>query len=307
MPSTVSADLSPAPFGRVLTAMVTPFTDDGAVDLDAAARLATHLVDHGHDGVVVSGTTGESPTTDDAEQVALLRAVVEAVGNRAQVVAGVGTNDTRHTIEKAEQAETAGAHGLLVVAPYYSKPPQSGLLAHVRAVADASGLPLMLYDIPGRTGVPFATETLVRAAEHPRVVAVKDAKGDLYAGSWVMARTDLAYYSGDDANNLAWLTHGAVGLVSVVGHVAGRQYATMVEAVLESDLATAQRLYREVLPAVRGIMTRTQGAIMAKAALQLVGVLGNRTVRLPLVEATEDEVALLRSDLAEAAMLETSA
>jgi 4-hydroxy-tetrahydrodipicolinate synthase len=307
MPSTVSADLSPAPFGRVLTAMVTPFTDDGAVDLDAASRLATHLVDHGHDGLVVSGTTGESPTTDDDEQVALLRAVLAAVGNRAQVVAGVGTNDTRHTIEKAKAAEAAGAHGLLVVAPYYSKPPQAGLLAHVRAVADASGLPVMLYDIPGRTGVPFETETLVRAAEHPRVVAVKDAKGDLYAGSWVMARTDLAYYSGDDASNLAWLTHGAVGVVSVVGHVAGRQYATMVEAVLEGDLATAQRVYREVLPAVRGVMTRTQGAIMAKAALQLQGVLGNRAVRLPLVEATEDEVALLRSDLADAALLERSA
>jgi 4-hydroxy-tetrahydrodipicolinate synthase len=307
MPSTVSADLSPAPFGRVLTAMATPFTDDGAVDLDGAARLATHLVEHGHNGIVVSGTTGESPTTDDAEQVALLRAVLQAVGHRAQVVAGVGTNDTRHSAEKARQAEAAGAHGLLVVAPYYSKPPQAGLLAHVRTVADATGLPVMLYDIPGRTGVPFETETLVRAAEHPRIVAVKDAKGDLYAGSWVMARSDLAYYSGDDAHNLAWLAHGAVGVVSVVGHVAGRQYATMVEAMLESDLATAQRVHRELLPAVRGIMTRTQGAIMAKAALQLLGVLTNRAVRLPLVEATEDEMAMLRSDLADAALLEASA
>jgi 4-hydroxy-tetrahydrodipicolinate synthase len=307
MPSTVSADLSPAPFGRVLTAMVTPFTDGGAVDLDAAARLASHLVERGHDGLVISGTTGESPTTDDEEQVALLRAVLEAVGNRAQVVAGIGTNDTRHTVEKARQAEKAGAHGLLLVSPYYSKPPQAGLLAHVRTVADASGLPVMLYDIPGRTGVPFETETLVRAAEHPRVVAVKDAKGDLYAGSWVMARSDLAFYSGDDAMNLAWLTHGAVGVVSVVGHVAGRQYATMVEAVLESDLATAQRVHRELLPAVRGVMTRTQGAIMAKAALQLLGVLENRAVRLPLVEATDEQVSLLRSDLAEAALLEPSA
>jgi 4-hydroxy-tetrahydrodipicolinate synthase len=307
MPSTVSADLSPAPFGRVLTAMVTPFTDGGAVDLDAAARLASHLVERGHDGLVISGTTGESPTTDDEEQVALLRAVLEAVGNRAQVVAGIGTNDTRHTVEKARQAEKAGAHGLLLVSPYYSKPPQAGLLAHVRTVGDASGLPVMLYDIPGRTGVPFETETLVRAAEHPRVVAVKDAKGDLYAGSWVMARSDLAFYSGDDAMNLAWLTHGAVGVVSVVGHVAGRQYATMVEAVLESDLATAQRVHRELLPAVRGVMTRTQGAIMAKAALQLLGVLENRAVRLPLVEATDEQVSLLRSDLAEAALLEPSA
>jgi 4-hydroxy-tetrahydrodipicolinate synthase len=307
MPSTVSADLSPAPFGRVLTAMVTPFDADGALDLEAAARIATHLAEHGHDGIVVSGPTGESPTTSDAEQVALLRAVLDAVGDRARIVAGVGTNDTRHTVEKARQAEEAGAHGLLVVAPYYSKPPQSGLLAHVSTVADATGLPVMLYDIPGRTGVPFETETLVRAAEHPRIVAVKDAKGDLYAGSWVMARTDLAYYSGDDANNLAWLAHGAVGIVSVVGHVAGRQNATIVEAMLESDLATAQRVYLETLPAVRGIMTRTQGAIMAKAALQLVGVLDNRAVRLPLVQATDEQVALLRSDLTDAALLETSA
>jgi 4-hydroxy-tetrahydrodipicolinate synthase len=307
MPSTVSADLSPAPFGRVLTAMVTPFDADGALDLEAAARIATHLVEHGHDGIVVSGTTGESPTTSDAEQVALLRAVLDAVGDRARIVAGVGTNDTRHTVEKARQAEEAGAQGLLVVAPYYSKPPQSGLLAHVSTVADATGLPVMLYDIPGRTGVPFETETLVRAAEHPRIVAVKDAKGDLYAGSWVMARTDLAYYSGDDASNLAWLAHGAVGVVSVVGHVAGRQNATIVEAMLERDLATAQRVYLETLPAVRGIMTRTQGAIMAKAALQLVGVLDNRAVRLPLVQATDEQVALLRSDLTDAALLETSA
>jgi 4-hydroxy-tetrahydrodipicolinate synthase len=307
MPSTVSADLSPAPFGRVLTAMVTPFTADGAVDLDAAARVAAHLVEHGHDGIVVSGTTGESPTTDDAEQVSLLRAVIEAVDGRAKVVAGVGTNDTKHSIVKARAAEQAGADGLLVVAPYYSKPPQAGVLAHVRAIADACGIPLMLYDIPGRTGIPFETETLVRAAEHPRVVAVKDAKGDLYAGSWVMARTDLAYYSGDDASNLAWLTHGAVGVVSVIGHITGRQNATLVEAVLESDLATAQRVYGELLPAVRGIMTRTQGAIMAKAALQLVGVLDNRAVRLPLVEATDEQVTLLRSDLAETALLEPTA
>ena len=240
MPTTVSGDLSPAPFGRVLTAMVTPFDADGDLDLDAAQHLAAHLVDHGHDGLVVNGTTGESPTTDDGEQLELLAAVVEAVGDRATVVAGVGTFDTAHTVDRARAAAGLGADALLVVTPYYSKPPQAGLAAHFTAVADATDLPVMLYDIPGRTGVPIETETLVRLAAHPRIVAVKDAKGDLYAGSWVMARTDLAYYSGDDALNLAWLAHGAVGVVSVVGHVAGRQYATMVEAVLEGDLATAQ-------------------------------------------------------------------
>jgi 4-hydroxy-tetrahydrodipicolinate synthase len=223
------------------------------------------------------------------------------------VVAGVGTNDTRHTVDAAREAAQAGAHGLLVVTPYYNKPPQAGLLAHFLTVADATDLPVMLYDIPGRTGTAIRTETLVRAAEHERILAVKDAKGDLYEGAWVMARTDLAFYSGDDAANLAWLAHGAAGLVSVVAHVAGRPYRAMVEAVLEGDLTTAQRLYRELLPAVRGIMTRTQGAIMAKAALQLQGVLSSRAVRLPLVAATADEVALLKTDLSDSALLEARA
>jgi 4-hydroxy-tetrahydrodipicolinate synthase len=307
MPSTPSADLSPAPFGRVLTAMVTPFADDLRLDLDAAARLAQHLVDHGNDGIVVSGTTGESPTTTDAEKLDLLRAVLDAVGDRATVIAGVGTNDTRHTIKGAEAAADAGAHGLLVVTPYYNKPPQSGLLAHFQAVADATDLPVMLYDIPGRTGTKIAAETLVRAAEHERILAVKDAVGDVFEGAWVMARSDLSYYSGDDAANLAWLAHGASGLVSVVGHVAGLQYRAMVEAVLEGDLTTAQRVYRELLPAVRGIMTITQGAIMAKAALQLQGVLASRAVRLPLVEATSEQVDRLKTDLADSALLEARA
>src|SRR5690606_13957878 len=201
------------------------------VDLDGAAALAQKLVDEGCDGLAVSGTTGESPTTTDAEKTAVLRAVIEAVGSRAYVLAGVGTNDTRHTSELAQQAEKAGAHGLLVVTPYYSKPPQEGLYQHFTAVATATDLPVMLYDIPGRTGVPIASETLIRLAEHDRIVAVKDAKGELYASSEVMARTNLAYYSGDDTLNLALLTHGAVGMVSVVAHVAAKQYAQMIRAV----------------------------------------------------------------------------
>lgn len=306
-PSAVPDGLPDAPFGRVLTAMVTPFTADGSVDLDAAAALAAHLVQHGHDGLVVSGTTGESPTTSDEEKVALLRAVVDAVGDRAHVVAGVGSYDTRHSVHGARAAAEAGATGLLVVTPYYSRPPQAGVLAHFRAVADATELPVMLYDIPGRTATKISTETLLRAGEHPRIVAVKDAVGDVYAGTEVMAATDLAYYSGDDAANLAWLAHGASGLVSVVGHVAGDEYRAMVQAVLTGDLAAAQRIYRATLPAVRGIMTRTQGAIMAKAALQLQGVLASRAVRLPLVEATDEQVALLRADLAEAALIQAPA
>src|SRR3954447_27080840 len=217
-----------APFGRVLTAMVTPMTRDGAVDYDAAQRLATHLVDRGNDGLVVSGTTGESPTTSDEEKERLLRAVVEAVGDRAHVVAGAGTNDTAHSVELARQAEKAGVHGLLVVTPYYSKPPQAGLVEHFSRVADATGLPVMLYDIPSRSGVPIATDTLLRLAGHDRIVAVKDAKGDLHETTKVLAQTDLAYYSGEDAINLPMFAIGAVGAVSVVAHVCASEYVAMV-------------------------------------------------------------------------------
>ncbi len=289
--------------GRVLTAMVTPFDADGRLDLDAAAAVAAHLVASGHDGIVVNGTTGESPTTTDDEKQAVVRAVVQAVGPRAVVLAGVGTNDTAHSAHLARQAAAAGAHGLLVVTPYYSKPPQSGLLAHFRAVADATDLPCMLYDIPGRTAVAIETDTLVRLAEHPRIVAVKDAKADLYASAWVMARSDLAYYSGDDALNLHHLANGAVGVVSVVGHVVGARNAQMVAAAERGDLAAARSAYRSVLPVIRGVMTRGQGAVMVKAALQVTGVLGGRGVRLPLVPADADQVALLRADLAEAGVL----
>jgi 4-hydroxy-tetrahydrodipicolinate synthase len=290
-------------FGRALAAMVTPFTPDGSLDLDAARTLSRHLVDSGCDGLVLSGTTGESPTTTDQEKSLLVRTVVDTVGDRARVVAGVGTNDTRHTLHLAEQAAAAGADGLLVVSPYYSKPPASGLLAHFRAVADATDLPVMLYDIPGRTGVRLGNDVLIALARHPRILAVKDATGDLFAGSLVSAASGLAYYSGDDSLNLPWLASGAVGLVSVVAHVAPREYADMIEAVGKSDLATARELHVRLLPAVRGVMTRTQGVLMAKAGLQLQGVLAGRTVRAPLPQATDDEVALLRADLVAAGLL----
>ena len=292
-----------APFGRVLTAMVTPMTANGSVDDAAVGALATHLVDRGCDGLVVSGTTGESPTTSGEEKERIIRAVLEAVGDRAQVVAGVGTYDTAQTVELARQAEKAGAAGLLVVTPYYSKPPQAGLLNHFRLVADATGLPVMLYDIPGRSGVPILTETLQRLSEHERIVAVKDAKGDLYETAKVLATTDLAFYSGEDALNLPLLALGAVGMVSVVAHACADSYAAMVRAVDAGDLEEARRINAAVLPAVRGIMTRAQGAIMAKAALQLLGVLSNRTTRPPLADATDDEVAVLRTDLTEAGLL----
>lgn len=289
-----------APFGRVLTALVTPMHDDGSLDLSGAARLASALVDAGCDGIVVSGTTGESPTTSDAEKEGLVRAVVEAVGDRAHVVAGVGTYDTHHTVELARQAEKAGAHGVLVVTPYYSKPTQEGLFQHFTSAADATGLPVMLYDIPPRSVVPIETATLLRLAEHTRIVAVKDAKGDPFAASDVIARTDLAYYCGDDALNLPLLSVGAVGMVSVVAHVAAESYKAMVEAVDAGDLVTARQIHQQLIPAVRGIMTRGPGVVMAKAAMHLGGQIASRTVRLPLVPATDDEVEQLRSDLAEA-------
>ncbi|HET7304892.1 MAG TPA: 4-hydroxy-tetrahydrodipicolinate synthase [Segeticoccus sp.] len=289
--------------GRVLTAMVTPMRPDGALDLDAAQRLATHLADHGHDGLVVNGTTGESPTTTDEENYDLVQAVVEAVGDRLTVVAGVGTNDTEHSVRAAKEMVRRGARGALVVTPYYNKPTQDGVLAHFRAVANAIDVPVMLYDIPGRTGTPIQTDTLLRAAEHPRIVAVKDAKGDLFAASEVMARTDLQWYSGDDPLNLAHLAQGAVGMVSVVGHVAGPQYAELVASVDRGDLARARAIHRRLLPAVRAIMMTSQGAIMAKAAMVELGVIPSAHLRLPLIEATPDQREILRAGLTQSGVM----
>ncbi|GAA1991643.1 4-hydroxy-tetrahydrodipicolinate synthase [Kitasatospora viridis] len=285
-----------APFGRVLTAMVTPFTADGGLDLDGAQRLASHLVDLGNDGLVLNGTTGESPTTSDAEKAQLVRAVVEAVGDRAHVVAGVGTNDTAHSVELARQAEAAGAHGLLVVTPYYSKPPQEGLYRHTVTVADASALPVMLYDIPGRSGVALSHETLVRLGEHPRIVANKDAKGDLGAASWAIARSELAWYSGDDILNLPLLSVGAVGVVSVVGHLVADRLRELIEAFEAGGTKRATEIHQSLLPVYTG-MFRTQGLILTKAALELAGRPAG-PVRLPLVDATSEEIARLKEDLA---------
>ena len=289
---------SSVPFGRVVTAMVTPFTADGGLDLDGAQQLARQLVDSGSTGLVVNGTTGEAPTTTDAEKRDLVHAVLEAVGDQARVIAGVGTNDTRHTVEQALAAEGAGAHALLVVTPYYNRPPQAGVQAHFETVADATGLPVMLYDIPGRTATPIETETLLRLAAHPRIIAVKDAKGDLGASSRVMAETDLVYYCGDDMLNLPFASIGAVGTVSVVSHLVGGELTSLYEAYFAGDVAKARDIHRMLLPVYTGVF-RTQGVITIKAALRALGRPGG-PLRLPLVELDAAGLATLRADLAPA-------
>ncbi len=290
-----------ARLGTVLTAMVTPFKTDGSLDTDAAARLATHLVDSGCDGLVVSGTTGESPTTTDAEKSLLLRTVVEAVGDRARIVAGVGTYDTAHSVHLAKAAAAEGAHGLLVVTPYYSRPPQSGLVAHFTAVADATDLPVVLYDIPPRSVVPIEWDTLRVLARHPNIVAVKDAKGDLHGGAQIMAETGLAYYSGDDALNLPWLAVGATGVVSVWGHLAAGSLRDMVGAVNSGDIATARKISVTLAP-LNAAQSRLGGVTLSKAGLRLQGFEAGDP-RLPQMPATPAQIEELAADMRAAAVL----
>ena len=286
-------------FGTVLTAMVTPFTPDGTkIDYDKAAQLANDLVDLGNNGLVVNGTTGESPTTDEHEKLELLKCVVAAVGDRAKVIAGAGSNDTAHSVLLAKDAAAAGAHGLLVVTPYYNKPPQAGVIAHMHAVADATDLPVMVYDIPGRAGIAISTESLIKLSEHRNILANKDAKADLWSASEVMAKSDLAYYSGDDGLNLALLAIGAVGVVSVTGHIVADRHKAMVEAMQANDVNTAREINRSLVPITEGVMTKAGGAIMVKAALDLLGRVGGGSLRLPLVPATDAQIAQLRVDLA---------
>jgi 4-hydroxy-tetrahydrodipicolinate synthase len=292
-----------APFGTVLTAMITVLGEDGSVDLEQTQKVAKHLVDHGHDGLVVSGTTGESATTTVAEDAETLAAIKDAVGDRAKIVAGVGTNDTRTSLELARQAEKVGADGLLLVTPYYNKPGQRGILEHFRTVAAATSVPVILYDVPGRTGTAISYDVYREAAAWDTVVAVKEAAGDLARGTRLL---DLGYaiYSGDDALNLAWLAHGATGVISVAGHVAGDYLRTMVDAMSSGDVVTARTTYARMLPAIDAIMgVPNYGATTAKAALELLGVIDNRRVRSPLVELDEAEVAALRAGLEASGLL----
>ena len=291
------------PFGRMITAMVTPMNDDGSIDYDAVQALAKHLVDNGHDGLLVNGTTGESATTTDEENVATVKAVVEAVGDRARITAGVGTNDTAHSVAAAEAIAAVGAHAVLIVTPYYNKPTQPGIIEHFRTVCAATGLPAMAYDIPGRTSMALASDTIRRLAEIPEMRAVKDAKGDLFEASKLMAETDLLWFSGDDVLNLAWLAMGASGVVSVVGHVAGKQFARMIAAVGASDLETARSIHTQLIPAIEALMNTSQGAIMAKGAMKELGIIGSDHVRLPLLPITDEHRDVLRNGLTQAGLL----
>mgnify|MGYP003332951576 FL=1 len=284
-----------APFGRLLTAMITPFKDDLSIDWAGVEKLAHHLVETGHDGIVVNGTTGEAPTTSDDEKIEIIKVVLKAVAGKAKVVAGAGNNETSHSIEQAEMAAKAGADGLLVVTPYYNKPPQAGIEAHFRAIANATDVPVMMYDIPGRTGMAIEPDTLCRLAEHKNIVALKDAKGDVASTSWVIKRSGIPVYSGDDILNLPLLSVGAVGFVSVCGHTVGRELREMLDAWFSGNSARALEIHQQLLPVYTGTF-RTQGAILTKAALTLLGLPGGK-VRLPLVDATDAQITQLREDL----------
>ncbi|MBS4729953.1 4-hydroxy-tetrahydrodipicolinate synthase [Mycobacterium sp. SM1] len=292
---------APARLGTLLTAMVTPFGADGSLDTAAAARLANHLVDSGCDGLVVSGTTGESPTTTDEEKRTLLRVVLEAVGDRARVIAGAGTYDTAHSVRLAKACAAEGAHGLLVVTPYYSKPPQSGLIAHFTAIADATALPVLLYDIPPRSVIPLAPDTIRALASHPNIVGIKDAKGDLHTGAQLMAETGLAYYSGDDALNLPWLAMGASGFISVISHLAAGQLREMLSAFHSGDITTARKINVTLGP-LCDAMSRTGGVTMVKAGLRLQG-LDVGDPRLPQMPATPEQIEALAADMRSASVL----
>ena len=284
------------PFGRLITAMVTPFNKDGAIDWDGVAKLAQHLVDTGHDGIAVNGTTGEAPTTKSSEKLEIIKVVKSVVGEKITVLSGAGDNETAYTVEQAKRSQDAGADGLLVVTPYYNKPPQAGIEAHFRAVAAATDLPIMMYDIPGRTGVEIESDTIVKLFETvENIVALKDAKGNIAATSWVIKRCAVPVYSGDDILNLPFLSVGAVGFVSVCGHTVGNQLKAMLDAWFAGNSARALEIHQELLPVFTGTF-RTQGAILTKAAMSLMGLPGG-TTRLPLVDATEAQIAQLRIDL----------
>ena len=288
----------PAPFGRLTTAMITPFKKDGEVDWSGVEKLAAHLVSNGHDGLVLNGTTGEAPTTSDDEKDQIIKVVRNAVGSKIKIIAGAGNNETSHSVEQAKRAAKAGADALLVVTPYYNKPPQAGVIAHFTAMADATDLPVVMYDIPGRTGIEIESDTIVKLFEHPKIAALKDAKGNVAATSWVIKRCGIPVYSGDDILNLPLLSVGAVGVISVCGHTIGSELKEMLDAWFAGNAKRALEIHQKLLPVFSGTF-RTQGAILTKAALNMMGLPGGFT-RLPLVDATDAQKTQLKEDFRQA-------
>ncbi len=285
------------PFGQVLVALVTPFTADGEVDWPAVESHIDHCISEGADGIVVTGTTGETSTLTDPEKVRLVEVARDVSSGRAKVITGGGSNETAHAIELYKKSEKVGADGIMIVTPYYNKPTQAGILTHFRMVADSTDLPVILYDIPGRTGVPIKYETILRLAKHPNILAVKDAKGDFSEVSRVLNQTDLLYFSGDDANVLPHLSIGASGLIGVTANIAPAAYRTMVDAVNASDLATATEMHKALEPLVRATVTHVPGTVATKYILHGLGRISSPRVRLPLVGPEEWEAALIEDEI----------
>ncbi|WP_344781106.1 4-hydroxy-tetrahydrodipicolinate synthase [Microbacterium kribbense] len=286
------------PFGQVMVALVTPMTADGEVDWPAVAKHMDDVIGAGADSILVTGTTGETSTLTDPEKIKLVEVGKEVAAGRAKIITGGGSNETAHAIQLYQDSAKAGADGILVVTPYYNKPTQAGILTHFRMVADATDLPMMLYDIPGRTGVPIAYETILRLAKHPNILAIKDAKGNFSEVSRVLNQTDLMYFSGDDANVLPHLAIGATGLVGVTANIAAQPYRTIIDAVNRGDLKAATAAHQKLEPLVRAVMTHVPGTVAAKYILHGLGRIGSPRVRLPLVGPEEWEAAKIEDELA---------
>jgi len=277
--------------------MVTPMTADGEVDWESTEKLMAQLVADGVDGIVVTGTTGETSTLTDKEKLQLVTVGKSVAGGKAKIITGGGSNETAHAIELYKASEKAGADGAMVVTPYYNKPTQAGILTHFRLIADATDLPVILYDIPGRTGVPIHYETILRAAKHPNIVAVKDAKGDLMEVSRVLNQTDLMYFAGDDGNALPTLSIGGVGMISVTANIAPEPYRHMVDAVNRGSLPEATEAHKLLEPLVRATMTHVPGTVATKYILHGLGRITSPRVRLPLVGPEDDQAAQIEADI----------
>ncbi len=284
-------------FGQVLVALVTPMNSEGEVDWAATEKHIDYVISNGADGVVVTGTTGETSTLTDAEKLKLVDVGKSVSGGRAKIITGGGSNETAHAMQLYKASEKAGADGVMIVTPYYNKPTQAGVLTHFRLIADSTDLPVILYDIPGRAGIPIAYETILRAAKHPNVVAIKDAKGDLAQASRVMNETGLLYFSGDDSNIMPHMAIGATGLIGVTANISPAAYREMIDATNRNDYHHALKVHNSLEPLVRAAMTHVPGTVAAKYILHGLGLIGSPRVRLPLVGPEEAEAARIEQDI----------